>query len=164
MDPPLHERPLDAAAAGRRGTRGEDPRPAPGSGRALRLRGRPLYRKDGELAADIRNGNDQAWRGRYAEQLARLYEHFPREQVLVQQYERCTAEPESELARSYRFLGLDANFLPDSLHDRLNAAVRRWALSDHMARELRRYYAPDLARLPELVPGIDLGLWPTARG
>ena len=124
-----------------------------------------LVRRDGELAADTRNGVDQIWRGRYAEQLAALYEHFPRERILIQQYERCVADPAGEIARTYRFLGLDPGYgPPPSLHARLNSAEEHSSLSADMATELRRLYAADLRRLPELAPEIDLGLWPSAAG
>lgn len=122
-----------------------------------------LVRQDGALAGDTRNGFDQAWRGRYAEQLTWLYRHVPREQVLVQQYERCVADPAGELAGLYRFLGLDSSFSPASLDQRINAEGRPWTLSAHMERELHRFYAEDLRRLPDLAPGIDLGLWPSSR-
>ena len=45
-------------------------------------------------------------RGLYADQLLRLWQAFPREQVLVLQYERCVADPRGELARTYAFIGL----------------------------------------------------------
>ena len=46
-------------------------------------------------------------RGIYADQLQRLWNAFPREQVLVLQYERCVADPASELRRTYAFIGLE---------------------------------------------------------
>src|SRR4051812_19959035 len=52
-------------------------------------------------------------RGRYSSHLERLVRSFPREQVLVLQYERCVRDPEAELARTYAFLGLrDTAFVP----------------------------------------------------
>ena len=40
-------------------------------------------------------------RGLYADQLLRLWRVFPREQVLVLQYERCVADARSELRRTF---------------------------------------------------------------
>lgn len=45
-------------------------------------------------------------RGIYAPQLARYFEHFPREQLLVQRYERFFAEPERHFAEVLEHLGL----------------------------------------------------------
>ncbi|WP_334142923.1 sulfotransferase [Rhabdothermincola sp.] len=45
--------------------------------------------------------------GRYAEQLARLFEVFPREQVLVLLYEEFARQPQAVLERTYRFLGVE---------------------------------------------------------
>ncbi len=46
-------------------------------------------------------------RGIYADQLLRLFAAFPREHVLVLQYERCVAEPRTQLERTYAFIGLE---------------------------------------------------------
>ena len=45
-------------------------------------------------------------RGLYAEQLLRLWRAYPREQVLVLQYERCVADALAQLSRTFAFLGL----------------------------------------------------------
>ncbi len=47
-------------------------------------------------------------RGLYADQLLRLWRVFPREQVLVLQYELCVADAPGQLARTFDFLGLGA--------------------------------------------------------
>src|SRR5436190_14197633 len=54
-------------------------------------------------------------RGRYAEQLDRLYELFPPDQVLVIQSESLRADPNRALEALWRFLGL----APFTVHDRL---------------------------------------------
>ncbi len=58
----------------------------------------------------------EAWqdgieRGFYDEALHRWLAHFPPEQILVLQYEHCVADPAGQLARTYRFLGLEP-FVP----------------------------------------------------
>jgi hypothetical protein len=45
-------------------------------------------------------------RGRYAEQLSRWFEHFPRERFLIVQSERMFLEPSSVLDQTLDFLGL----------------------------------------------------------
>ncbi len=56
-------------------------------------------------------------RGRYTDQIEGLYRHFPRDQVLVLQYERCVKDPAGEYARTLRFLGVDESFQPDRFRD-----------------------------------------------
>ena len=45
-------------------------------------------------------------RGRYAAQLEWWLRHFRREQLLLLQYERCVADPQGQLTRTFEFLGL----------------------------------------------------------
>jgi hypothetical protein len=100
----------------------------------------------------------QVERGFYARQLQRLYRFFPREQVLVLQFERCVADPRAELSRTYRFLGLDPAFRPDlGARPETPLAV---SPPEGVRRELVREYADDVAELCELVPELDLALWP----
>ena len=104
-------------------------------------------------------------RGLYAPQLRRVLATFPRERVHIGQYEACRADPAGQLARTYAFLGL-APFQPPAarLRDEVNPTTGpRFEPSPSLRRALLDGYAPDLAQLPELVPGLDLSLWPTAR-
>ena len=104
-------------------------------------------------------------RGIYAPQLRRVLAAFPAEQVFVGQYEACRAEPAAQLARTYAFLGL-APFEParSTLRGEVNPTTgRRFEPGDALRRSLLDGYAPDLEQLRELVPGLDLSLWPTAR-
>jgi hypothetical protein len=88
---------------------------------------------------------------------------FPREHVLILQYERCRAGYEGELERTYRFLGLDPSNRP---------AGERNAPGDPRIRDLpqserdrlAREYAPDVARLAQLAPEVDPALWNSVRG
>jgi hypothetical protein len=129
-------------------------------------------------------------RGRYLSQLENLYRHFPRDQVLVLQYERCVKDPAGEYARTLRFLGVDDSFRPDRFHDgalqqfrrRLGLARRRLTGGRRPERpqrldrpEQRRLselwpdieapllgeLEPDVRALRELVPDLDLSLWPS---
>ena len=88
-----------------------------------------------------------------------------RESMLDEIYEACRADPVSQLARTYGFLGLEP-FEPDS--DALAAEVnpttrRKFEPSGSLRASLLEGYAPDLAQLRELAPGLDLSLWPSAR-
>ena len=61
---------------------------------------------------------DAIARGFYDDALRRWIAYFPPEQILVLQYERCVADPTGQLARTYRFLGLEP-FVPDMLGNRV---------------------------------------------
>ena len=111
--------------------------------------------------------------GRYAAQLENVLAHFPREQVLVQQTERCAADPVAEYRRLTAFLGLD-DHVPSKLHKNpeggplrrlLGRGRRRFGnlaqvdLLPRVAEALRQELQPDARRLAELVPDLDLSLW-----
>jgi hypothetical protein len=100
-------------------------------------------------------------RGVYADQLARLWNHFPREQVLVLQFERCVAEPREQLARTFEFLGLEPELeagvdvgAPVNQSRSQKVVLSRW-----QEDQLIRRYAPENERLATLLPELDLSLW-----
>jgi hypothetical protein len=103
-------------------------------------------------------------RGIYADQLLRLWAAFPREQVLVLQYEQCVAEPRRQLERTFRFIGLDGQIPAD-----IDPAARvnesrgpKISLSPWQEEQLRRRYAPENERVAALLPELDLSLWQPA--
>lgn len=104
-------------------------------------------------------------RGLYAQQLRRVFTAFARDQVLILQYERCRIDPQAELARTFRFLGLREVRLDPARFDRpVNpTTARRLELRDELRASLALAYSPDLAQLARLVPELDLDLWPSAR-
>ena len=101
----------------------------------------------------------------YAPQLRRVLAVFPAEQVWVGQYEACRADPARELARTYEFLGLAPHELdPDAFRGEVNPTTRaKFEPSAGLRASLIEGYAADMAQLAELVPGLDLSLWPSAR-
>jgi hypothetical protein len=104
-------------------------------------------------------------RGLYAPQLRRVLAAFPAEQVWIGQYEACRADPAAQLARTYAFLGLAPHELEaGELTGEVNPTTgRRFEPSSSLRRALLDGYTPDMAQLPELVPELDLSLWPSAR-
>ncbi len=104
-------------------------------------------------------------RGLYAPQLRRVLAAFPAEQVWVGQYEACRTDPADQLGRTYEFLGLPPHELDaEALRGEVNPTTRdKFAPSPSLHAALLAGYAADLAQLPNLVPGIDLSLWPSAR-
>ena len=122
------------------------------------------------LARDLRRGNqdylrlmirhDALERSLYAAQVRHLLESFDRSQVLVLQYERCVREPEEELERTFRFLGLE---LPAAIEVERRAGVPAPvpAKSTPFEEEVRRRLAADVEELMRSQPAIDPALWPT---
>jgi hypothetical protein len=106
---------------------------------------------------------DALWRSFYFEQLSRVFELYPREQVLVLQFERCRADPEGQMQATSGFLGLEPFAeLPRQLVGERSPRDKP-ALSDRMRGELVARLTDDVGRLAELCPEIDLSLWPNFR-
>lgn len=104
--------------------------------------------------------SDAVWRGFYFEQLRRLFDLFPREQVLVQQFEKARDEPLSEMARTCEFLGIEPfTELPGAMNRKREPREKR-PLPGEMREELVALLADDVRRTAELVPEIDLARWP----
>jgi Sulfotransferase domain len=98
--------------------------------------------------------------GCYATHLEQLHASFPRDQVLVQLHERCIADPEGELARTYGFLGLDPSFVPDDLATPRNRSKSaKVELPEHERASIVDAYRGEVDRLPSLVPDFDRSLW-----
>lgn len=99
--------------------------------------------------------------GQYGQQLDHLLRSFPAEQVLILQFEACVKDPQSAIARTYEFLGLDATFVPPDLVSPRNAGRGTKPALDADHREwLVQCYTSEVARTAELVPTFDLALWP----
>lgn len=99
-------------------------------------------------------------RGLYADQLERLLGAFAREQVLLLQYEVCRVNVVSELARTYRFLGLDDSFVPDGADEVINRTEDKVDVPDETRERLAVLYRNDVIRLLDAFPEIDVTLWP----
>jgi hypothetical protein len=100
-------------------------------------------------------------RGRYAQQVDWFLRHVSRERMLLLQYERCAADPQAEAARTYAFLGLDAHTVSRAEIDRSRKrSLERPPVPDEIARLLADWYLPDVRRLLELMPDLDVSLWP----
>jgi hypothetical protein len=110
----------------------------------------------------LSQATEAVWRGFYFQQLRHVLDLFPREQVLVLQFERCASDPVKEMERTCQFLGLQP---PDEPSERLllhkEAGISKPELADSVAEELAERYREDSRRLAELCPEIDLSLWPS---
>jgi hypothetical protein len=87
-------------------------------------------------------------RGQYAEQLERIFGHFPRAQVHVMDSETYFEQPAQEYGRLLEFLGLQP-FQPASFV-RLNARPGT-AMASQTRQLLGEHYAPHDTRLAELL-------------
>jgi Sulfotransferase domain len=103
--------------------------------------------------------SDALGRGFYGQALAEWARHFPREQMLVLQYERCVHDPVGELQKTYRFLNLPP-FTPHEVTERVNRRKAQIRLPDDARRRLRDLYAPDVLALAAATPEVDPSLWP----
>lgn len=106
---------------------------------------------------------DALARGLYSDALLPWVACFPDEQILVLQYERCKADPVSQLARTYRFLGLEP-FVHDGITKRVNVTEHAPDLEDDVRRRLVQVYESDVRALARRFPDIDLNLWPNFAG
>jgi hypothetical protein len=101
-------------------------------------------------------------RGFYGRQVERLAGAVGRDRILVLQYERCVRDPAGEFARTLDFLGLPP-YQPDPrlVRTRINETVgAKRSVPDQDERELITAYEPEVLRLKQLVPDLDLSLWP----
>ena len=102
--------------------------------------------------------------GCYATQLEWLAAHFPQEQVLVLQLEACNADPEAELARTFRFLEIDDTFVPpDAARPVHETKMTKVDLDPTIRAELTRAYESEVTRLAPLAPAVDLSRWANFR-
>jgi hypothetical protein len=119
-----------------------------------------------EVDGDVRMSSammaDCVHRGMYFDQVRQVFEVFPREQVLVLQYERCTRDPVEQMAATLSFLGLDP--LKPERTKRLTRPSSGTGNRPHLTPEMRSglvtRFADDVRRLEELCPEIDVSLWP----
>lgn len=122
---------------------------------------RAVRRSKGGAPIDLGRVSDALNRSLYGAQLRRVLDHFPREQVLVLQFERCRDETLAELGRTFEFLGLDPlGEVPAPMLER-KAGREKPELPDRWRAELVARLADDVRDLAELVgDDIDLARWP----
>jgi len=104
---------------------------------------------------------DAIERGRYATQLRRMLACHDASKLLILQYEKCVADPADQYRRTLRFLGVDADHEHDGFERRRGTtqASNKQPLPAHLMDGLRATMEPEVARLAEMTPEIDVGLW-----
>lgn len=104
---------------------------------------------------------DSMAQGFYAALLSRWLHYFRRDQILILQFERNVSATGAQIARTYEFLGLDSTYEPTNLVTKVyKTPLAKVDLDDDTRRRLVDVYLPDVLQLKELVPDIDLSLWP----
>lgn len=101
-------------------------------------------------------------RGLYYRQLKPWLNLFPRSQILVLQYEKCTLEPEHELRRSFAFLGLPAistGSIDFASETNITRNQESFALDATHRQSLVESYRDDVGDLLREFPEIDGRLW-----
>jgi len=128
----------------------------------------PVERFRSGLAHHRRHGTD-APETAVADAVARGFYHRALEpwsgvgpdRLLLLQYERCIVDPAAELARTYRFLGLDDDYRPAEMHRPVAPTLDgKLELGEEARRRLVDAYAADVAALAGRFAELDLSLWP----
>jgi Sulfotransferase domain len=104
-------------------------------------------------------------RSLYCGQLGNLLKHFPREQLLVLQYEQCRADMGKQARRTFEFLGLDPERLRlTARHSRARNPTKwpRFVLDQELIESSGEALRADLRALAGQFPEIDQSLWPSA--
>ncbi len=90
----------------------------------------------------------------------RLLELFDRSQILILQYEKCKSNPREEIAKTYRFLDIDDQFIPPSLNKKVNKKPYLIPkLNPEERAHLSEYFYADVMFFVKNFPEIDLSLW-----
>lgn len=133
------------------------------SGRTQLEKYRPAGDDTREVRAFRRRVVEQSMhRGEYALQLHWLRQAYPTERILVLQQEACVADIQGQFDRTTDFIGLPRHRLPaEVLEERVNAAwLEPVPIEPERRQLLQDLYRPEVLRLKEMVPELDLSLWP----
>ncbi|MGI9556996.1 MAG: sulfotransferase domain-containing protein [Solirubrobacterales bacterium] len=103
---------------------------------------------------------DAVSRSMYFEELRHVARFFPRDQILVLQFERCRQDPLGEMARTCAYLGLEAPAELPVAMERKRRARDKPELAEAARAELVERLSDDVRSLVGEWPQIDLGLWP----
>ncbi len=110
---------------------------------------------------ELSHVSEAVYRGLYCDQVRGVLELYPRERVLILQFERCRQDPLGEMRRTQEFLGIDPlGEIPEKLSQHKRPPGTKPDLSAERHDELVRRMRDDVAHLAGLCPEIDLSLWP----
>lgn len=101
--------------------------------------------------------NQAYQRGFYASQIQSLLRYFSRDQLLILTYEICVARPLEQIARTYRFLGIDDSYVPSNVETRVNETANPLVLDPRLEKTLTDLYRPEVDKLDVL--DVDTARW-----
>lgn len=116
------------------------------------------------FAADAALYHDQFNRGLYWQQLAHVLRYYPREQVLVLQYEQCVRDFAAQAHRTFEFLGLDPGkwYAPEEPSRPVGIVTRGASVFNaETSAAVRNAYQADISQLLANFPELDGDLWPS---
>lgn len=98
--------------------------------------------------------------GLYHQNLSRFFKYFDLKNILILIYEDALKNPKKFIKNVYRFLEIDEDFTPPSLHKRINVSSKKGRVEmDKITREnLRETYKDDIKKLEKLL-GRNLSFW-----
>lgn len=129
--------------------------------RAVRRKNVSLTGEAAALFDDYSLFPEALWSCLIAHPLRQLLARYPREQLLVLQYEAVKADPRAAFRRTCEFLGVDPERGPTDFARPVNQREYVVPRPDAAARaRLADYFAGDVRLLKELLPELDLDLWP----
>ena len=111
---------------------------------------------------ELSHMSEAVYRGLYYDQVRGVLDLYPRDRVLILQFERCRTDPIGEMRRTQEFLGLEPLAdAPERLQQHKRPPGTKPELSPERHAELVRRMRDDVARLAGLCPELDLELWPS---
>jgi hypothetical protein len=97
---------------------------------------------------------------RLARPLSELLRTYPRDQLLVLQYEACRADPEAALRRTWEFLGLRPTAIPSAIRKKVNAQPYQIPRPDPAQRaHMAAWFQDDVDAVLKMFPALDRSLW-----
>jgi hypothetical protein len=132
------------------------------SGRTQHDKYRPLDGDAQALAAFRRRVVQESMhRGNYAVQLGWLRQAYPAERILVLQHEACIVDAQAQFDRTTDHIGLARYAVPPELFEEpVNKAwLEPVPIEPERRALLRDLYRPEVMRIKQLVPDLDLSLW-----
>jgi hypothetical protein len=103
---------------------------------------------------------DAVQRGFYYRALTQWLEHFPADQILILQHERCVVDPVGQLHRTFSHLGLPDDPAAIAVQPARVPSPAGVQLADEVKEYLIHLYSADVAALVDHVPEFDVTLWP----
>ena len=96
----------------------------------------------------------------YAQSIKQLLRYFNRDQIILLQYEKCKINPQQEIARTYKFLGIDEQYQPQNIQRLVHK--RKYVIPPLKPKErqhLAEYFTDDVRSTVKMFPEIDITLW-----